>query len=129
MKPEPALAREWRRKLKASGFVDLEQPDGTLTSGPKKPPGRWRSFDAASPVEREATAEYFRRAETFCASSRFARLPKKVRAVWRLHARGLSNTEVEKQTGYSIKTVRNALRAARLAAGLPESTSSIGHGK
>jgi DNA-binding NarL/FixJ family response regulator len=126
--PDLALVRTWRKKLRESGFVDQELPDGTM-KGPQKPPGRWRSFDAASPVEREATGEYFRRAEAFCGSSRFARLAPKVKAVWRLHARGQSNTEVEKALGYSIKTVRNALRAARLAAGLPESTSSIGHGK
>lgn len=129
MTPDPTLVRAWRKRLRDSGFVDIEAPDGTLTSGPKKPPGRWRSFESASPVEREATAEYFRRAEAFCGSSRFARLTPKVKVVWRLHAKGLSNTEVEKQTGYSIKVVRNALRAARVAAGLPESTSSIGHGK
>lgn len=128
MKPDPALARTWRRKLKASGFVDAELPDGSLRP-PVKPPGRWRSFDAASPLERHATAEYFRRAEAFCGSSRFSRLTGRVKAVWRLHARGQSNTEIEKTLGYSIKVVRNSLRLARLAAGLPESTSSIGHGK
>ena len=128
MSPDAALRREWRRKLKESGFRDIELPDGTLL-GLEKPPGRWRSFETASPVEREATSEYFRRAEAFCGSSRFARLPGRVRGVWREHSKGLSNVEVSKRLGVSVKTVRNALRSARLAAGLPETTSTIGHGR
>jgi DNA-directed RNA polymerase specialized sigma24 family protein len=128
MQVEASLQRTWRRRLKAAGFDDIELPDGTLR-GPQKPPGRWRSFEAASPLEREATTEYFTRATTFCASYAFSRLSPKVRAVWRLHARGHSNSEVAKTLGYSLKTVRNSLRSARSRAGLPEVTSSIGHGR
>ena len=128
MEADPSLRRLWRRRLRESGFVDLEQPDGSLKP-PPKPPGRWRSFEKASPLERSATAEYFHRAETFTASSAFARLPTKTRAVWRLHAKGLSNSEVAESLRVTLKVVRSALGAARVAAGLPEVTSTIGHGR
>jgi DNA-directed RNA polymerase specialized sigma24 family protein len=128
MSTDAALQRVWRRRLKEDGFDDIELPDGTLR-GPTKPPGRWRSFEAASPLEREATSDYFVRATTFCATYAFGRLPPKVRSVWRLHAKGQSNSEVAKTLGFSLKTVRNSLRTARVCAGLPEVTSSIGHGR
>jgi DNA-directed RNA polymerase specialized sigma24 family protein len=128
MPADVSLQRAWRRRLKEDGFDDIELPDGSLR-GPQKPPGRWRSFDAASPLEREATSEYFIRATTFCATYVFSRLPPKVRSVWRLHAKGQSNSEVAKTLGFSLKTVRNSLRSARARAGLPEVTSSIGHGR
>lgn len=122
------LHREWRRKLRASGFEDIELPDGSLLPM-KKPPGRWRSFDKAHDVEREAVASYFRQATTFCESSRFKRLALVEKKVWRLHAQGLSNSEVASRLNVSLKKVRNAIRSARLLAGLPEVTSSIGHGR
>lgn len=129
MTPDPAaLRRTWRRKLRESGFEDIELPDGSLR-GPEKPPGRWRSFDAASPVEREATAAYFHRATTFCESSAFKRCSKLHRRAWRLHAQGLSNSEVAEALHVSLKKVRTAILTVRARSGLPEVTSTIGHGR
>jgi hypothetical protein len=128
MPPEATLQRAWRRRLRDSGFQDIEAPDGSLRP-PRKPPGRWRGFETASPTEREAIAEYFRRATTFCSTSRYWRLAKRTRKVWRLHAKGQSNSEVARALGLTLKDVRTALRFARVAAGLPEVTSSIGHGR
>lgn len=126
--PLAALHREWRRRLRASGFEDIELPDGSLRP-PRKPPGRWRSFEKAHDVERAAVAEYFRRAEHFTTSHRFRGLNAKQRAAWRLHAKGLSNAEVASRLNVTVKKVRSAIRSARLLAGLPEVTSSIGHGR
>jgi hypothetical protein len=126
--PDPALLRRWRQKLRASGFEDIELPDGQLRPV-KKPPGRWRSFDKAHEVERAAVAEYFHRAQHFTASHTFRGLPLVARKVWRLHAQGQSNMEIASALNLTVKVVRGALTRARLAAKLPEVTSSLGHGK
>jgi DNA-directed RNA polymerase specialized sigma24 family protein len=126
--PDPVLARHWRRKLRASGFHDIELPDGNLRPA-EKPPGRWRSFDKAHKVEREAVAEYFHRATVFTASHAFRGLTKTQRAAWRLHAQGFSNSEVASALNTTLKKVRNAIRSGRILSGLPETTSFLGHGK
>lgn len=128
MSIDPVLHRKWKTKLRASGFRDIELSDGTLLPA-RKPPGRWRSFDKAHEVERHAVSEYFTRATHFTASHRFRRLPLYVRGVWRLHAEGASNTEVASRLNLSVKKVRNAIGRARVLAGLPEVTSSLGHGR
>jgi DNA-directed RNA polymerase specialized sigma24 family protein len=128
VKPDPALARRWRQRLRADGFEDIELPDGTLRPS-KKPPGRWRSFDKAHPVERHAVEAYFSRALHFTASHAFRKLSKRSRAIWRLHAQGQSNMEIASALNLSVKIVRVAITRARLAAKLPEVTSSLGHGQ
>ena len=128
MNPDPALARKWRARLRADGFEDIELPDGSLRP-PRKPPGRWRSFDKAHPVEREAVSTYFSRALHFTASHRFRKLSKRSRAVWRLHAQGRSNMEIASALNLTVKIVRVAISRARVSAKLPEVTSSLGHGQ
>jgi hypothetical protein len=123
------LLRTWRRRLVESGFHDIEAPDGSL-----KPPLRpfgdsRRDFFRCHPIEREGIAGYYHRAETFTATHRFGKFSKQTKAVWRLHAQGLSNQEVSKRLGVTLIVVRSAIRRVRLAAGLPEVTSTIGHGR
>jgi len=103
-------------------------PDGSLLPA-KKPPGRWRSYDKAHPVERHAVETYFSRALHFTTSHAFKKLSKRSRAIWRLHAQGQSNTEVASRLNLSVKIVRVAITRARVGACLPETTSTLGHGK
>lgn len=123
------LARIWRRKLEESGFRDIELPDGSLKP-PERPFGdSRRDFTRCHEVERNAIFEYYHRAEVFMVSRAFLRLPKVVRGVWRLHARGVSNSEAAKRLGVTPTVVRSAVTRVRVAAGLPKVTSTIGHGR
>lgn len=49
-----ALQKEWQKKLKDSGFKDIE-----LTNGELRKSGTEHRFMQASPLEREAKATYF----------------------------------------------------------------------
>jgi len=127
VRPSAALHREWRRRLRESGFHDIEY--GDRAEG-------WREvqsyYHLSAPVERGAHEAYFRRAGEFCWEWRFRKLPKTIRQIWRLHADGLSMVEIGKRVGRTTKQVQGAVGRCRLLAGLPETTEAwrgaSGHG-
>jgi hypothetical protein len=120
------LARLWRKKLKASGFVDAERPDGQLQGPPLTRGDRRRSWSLASPVERAAIRGYFEAAEKFKSRKAYYLMEPRDRLVWRLHAGGMSNVEVARCAEVTIRRVKTVIGNCRKAAGLPESTMTIG---
>ena len=109
-----ALAAEWRKKLHADGFRDVEY--GQTIS---RRHATESIYHLGSWTEREAVAAYYRKAEHFTHRSRFYDLPPVTRQVWRLHARGQSNREIALELGVTVKRVRVAIWAGRMACGLP----------
>lgn len=84
------LQAEWYRKLRDSGFDDIEYAEGTsILKGVN-------SALMASRAHPELIQEYYRRA------THFVKLVKKPRhkTVWRLHADGQKNKEIARVTGY-----------------------------
>lgn len=120
-----ALKSDWRRKLQASGFRDIERPDGQLASPDtaKNQPGKQSNPERAHAVERDNHAAYFTRATQVMALRGFWRLRPDTRAVWRLHAQGQSNREIASKLGLTLKKVRIAVSGVRKMAKLPLSPS------
>jgi hypothetical protein len=78
-----ALEREWAAKLKATGFQDLECPDGSLSNRGKPHP-----TDAAGDARGEDLAAYNEWARGVLWSRRWAN--ETDRAIWEAHCDGAS---------------------------------------
>jgi DNA-directed RNA polymerase specialized sigma24 family protein len=96
------LQAHWYRKLKDDGFEDIEDPD----TGFLKTWTGYREF-------RVDKAAYYRLAQLTLASRRMARFSRTRRAIWRLHAKGLSYTEIVQELGVSDQQVQRAVKAVR----------------
>ncbi len=70
-------------------------------------------------------ADYFRAADRFTHRWGFRKLSARRRAIWRLHAEGLTRKQIQLKLGVTLEQVRLALHAGRLAAGLPRTVSSM----
>lgn len=100
-KPFSQLKAEWYAKLKASGFVDIEQDESKLVT--------WALYIATnsgreSQIEREAKIEYTSMAARFTHDYKFSIELEKV--IWEYWANGLSVREIEtvlNKAGISIK--------------------------
>lgn len=85
-----ALQRDWARRLRASGFADLEYPDGT---------GDYRCLQSAVKTRLLArriddrSAEYYRLASRYYWAAGDS-LSIRDREVWELHAEGRSIFEI-----------------------------------
>lgn len=91
-----ALQAKWDKKLKDSGFEDIEQRDGNLK--------RWSLDKTVFQRERDsAKEEYYRLAGHFLYDHEFE--SEKDRKVWELHAEGNSlNTIIHKLRELGVKT-------------------------
>lgn len=85
--PPIELQREWSRRLRASGFRDLEGATGAGLLATDVRSDTARAEDGA------ATAEYYRRALAFLHDRR-RRWGRRERLIWREHAAGRSYTEI-----------------------------------
>lgn len=92
----------WEKKLKKSGFEDIEQKDGRLKA--------WHSHRFAVEAKKtvfEAKAEYYRKAEHFLNDAQFS--SKKERRVWELHSQGVSERDIADSVGLFRSEVRDLL--------------------
>jgi DNA-binding NarL/FixJ family response regulator len=58
-------------------------------------------------------AEYYRLAQRTLSSRRMAQFSQTRRSIWRLHAKGLSYTEIVRELGVSDQQVQRAVKAVR----------------
>jgi hypothetical protein len=82
--------------------------------------------ELAAPVDRRG--EYYRRCRQYLHTRSFRQLPSANRAIFRLHANGVSHSAIALKLGVSLMKVRGAVRGARLAADLPATASSMPRG-
>lgn len=119
----------------AVASLDVVEPDPRPQTRPTDVAHRKAFGQPASPPtdhHRVAVAfgraDYFRRCEHLQHTPAYRHLTKVQRAIWRLHAAGGYNSEVAKETGATLKKVRVTITTCRKLCGLPETTSTIGHG-
>jgi hypothetical protein len=96
------LQAHWYQKLRDSGFKDIEDPE----TGYLKTWTGYREF-------REDKAEYYRIVRNTLRSRRMAQFSRMRRAIWRLHSKGLSYTEIVAELGVSDQQVQRAVKAVR----------------
>lgn len=87
-----ALTKEWDKKLKKSGFEDIEQPNGQLKTWSSqfyRPTKTHRgTVDEDKVAVLELKSEYYRLAEHFLNQYKFE--SKYEKAAWKLHSEGKS---------------------------------------
>lgn len=100
------LQAVWDKKLKKSGFEDIETRDGNLKN--------WDSLAFRKPssatnraASTEATAEYYRLAEHFLHVHKFKNLTHK--HIWELHVNGKSVKHFRSRGAHSTTTVYKIL--------------------
>lgn len=105
------LNKKWQKKLKDSGFNDLEEMG---TNGTIRLKSWANSIFARSKhhnsTQREATTEYYRLAGLFLHDYEFEDEEDKL--IWELHSQGLSRHSIEKRCG--VSTERNRAIVKRL---------------
>lgn len=84
--PKTKTQKLWAKKLKDSGFVDIEYPGGTLRSTSPQ------SFKNKSLIAFETTREYYILAEHFLHEYQFK--TELERVIWEYHANGLSVRDI-----------------------------------
>lgn len=113
MSPRPAksfksLQTEWYKKLKDSGFNDIEQDEDNLTQWSSSKIYRGQnngaSFEDAM-LKREMTTEYYRLAGQFLHEHVFKNDKEKL--IWRLHSEGLSLRDISA----TLKSNKDAVHA------------------
>jgi hypothetical protein len=101
--PSPRLKAIWAKKLKDSGFEDIEQESGMLktwssvayTGRAGSSDDRWGTDIQGKIVTNYAKAEYYRLAEQFIYSHKFGSALE--REIWTLHANGTSCRNIAKK--------------------------------
>ena len=73
-------------------------------------------------------ADYYRQCRAYCSTASFRHLGRQQQAIWRLHARGESQTAICFALGVTPMRARVAIRGARLAARLPAVASTMPRG-
>lgn len=97
MKRPPAWQRERDRILRDAGFVDIEEPDGTIRQTED------RAFGRRGAREIETTAEYYRAAGKLLHEHDSWKSPVE-RRIWELHAEGASYTRIWRTVKREIGT-------------------------
>ena len=117
-RPPPALAAEWRQRLKDDGFDDHEDSSGRLrTVGPQ------RGVDPVTLMEGNGhwlrSAEYFDVLASAMHSPAFVvDWPPRQREVIELHVQGMSYREIRRKTGCAHGFDTRAVAAFRKKAGI-----------
>lgn len=88
-----ALQDKWYAKAKASGYEDIEYPNGSIRNA------GIRNY-AVEPVHREAVESYYRMATHFLNEHKFESEFDKI--VWEYHSNGLSNRNISKVLSTTI---------------------------
>ena len=91
-KPNKKLQSEWDKKLKDSGFKDIEGKDGRLV---KDISGRLDQ-DCNDPFKMEYKNRYYRLAGSFL--HEYENFTEYTRKVWDLHQQGVSVREISEKT-------------------------------
>lgn len=109
------------------------------TRDPRMDGGAWRgSAPSGSGVNRdrvagslefETTRAYYARAEAFTHTAAFRRLSPHRRAIWRLHARGMTKYEIADELCCPSGSVARAVLMIRPQAGLPRTERTIPRGR
>ena len=89
--PSKSLQKEWYKKLKDSGFDDIED-----TKHPNMPLKAWHSFGRfnVSTMDREASETYYSLARDLLNTHKFKSKLHKI--IWEHHCDGQSNRHIEK---------------------------------
>ncbi len=87
-----------------------------------------RARDAGR-LHAETTAAYYSAAEAFVGTRAYRALPERRRAIWRLHAKGLSKYEIATELGCPSGAVARAILAIRPKAGLRRTARAIPRGR
>lgn len=90
-------------------------------------PDRWDR--SAGALEFETTRAYYARAEAFTHTAAFRRLSPHRRAIWRLHARGMTKYEIADELCCPSGSVARAVLMIRPQAGLPRTERTIPRGR
>lgn len=117
-KPPRALQSEWAKRLKASGFEDLEGPGGVLSNRGNVTTGDLNNWDGGR--VRQMTAEARAEAETYYDNARdiarrFHFRTKLDREVWTLHAERFGRADISRQLGIGERQVRESMARTRAA--------------
>jgi len=120
------LIKEWDEKLKQNGFSDIEDRETGLL---KKWSGEviWDANDYEGPaiktdgrystlVWKESQAEYYRLAGMLLHDATFK--SERHRAIWELHAEGLSDQQVADKLQLTYRKVRYAVECMQIQFGL-----------
>lgn len=99
------LAAEWRDKLAASGYRDIEYADGSLLGIAAQEPER-------APHDLESTQEYYSRAAEFLHAKDW-RGEGKARRAWAAHVEGVPLREISKTQGMPLTTLHRLVERLR----------------
>lgn len=102
-----ALTKTWYKKLARSGFEDIEDETGTPRGDTTK-----RRAVGRDPVDAQARLEYYTTATHFLVE-RVTPWSKDERAVWVLHADGLSYREAAARAGLAVHHARGIIERLR----------------
>lgn len=111
------MNRKWKKKLKASGFKDIERSEHQLRVY------SYQVYDSYDP----AVADYYVKAEAFLLNHKFENEFDKI--IWELHSQGQSVRKIqshfEKKGGISSKSKREALGLQKKGENLTPSKTVI----
>lgn len=99
------LKDKWNKKLAASGFEDIENPDGTLKNSTDP-----RTM-AYALREKDARETYYGTAQEFLNRGTFTTLQEY--AIWKAHCDGVSFRKIAATLGitfYKVRTITNKLQ-------------------
>jgi hypothetical protein len=106
------LQELWDRKLAESGFVDIEERETERLrthSGSNVPERLWAHGGDLAVYK----AEYFRQCRLFLHHHRWHTVPKTSKAIWALHAEGVTNREIARQLVVSTGNVQRVIEKTR----------------
>lgn len=92
-----SLKSAWYGKLKKFGFKDIEKDEHFLHEYSKSRTSTGNNAAQNTPVKREAKQDYYRYANFFTSTSKFKRLSRNEKKIWRLHLQGLGTREIAKR--------------------------------
>src|SRR5271166_6561839 len=102
--PSEKLKAKWNKKLKDSGFEDIENIDGTL-----KPEVDYRSMDSTrGDILHDGRQEYYSVAQEYLNRGKFATLQDYT--IWKLHSEGMSYRDIGNELKLTFYKVRSAIK-------------------
>ena len=111
LRPSKKLLAKWNKKLRESGFVDVERPDGLFVDYHREALLKKRPN-----VVVQATREYYDIAAAFTYEHTWQSVLD--RRIWELHVQGLSALKIGKLVRRCASVVKLRLRRLQALAGL-----------
>lgn len=110
--PSEKLKLKWNKRLKDSGFEDIENADGSL-----KPEVDYRSMDSTrGDILHDGRQEYYYVAQDFLNRGKFATLLDYT--VWKLHTEGTSYRDIGNELKLTFYKVRSIVKKIQRLAGV-----------